>query len=118
MRKYMSKINPITLQKSDIVPFNSWECITLQIKGRADVYLVIKNEKIMDMFLKMLVYKLRTMDGTRDSAKKFIELIMQEKKKQFNVKIMDKNRMKIIEKEASHLAMQETMTRYRVLKVK
>lgn len=44
-------------------PFYAWECITLQVKGRPDIYLVIRNEKIMHMFVKLLIYKMKSMDG-------------------------------------------------------
>ena len=57
-------------------PFHAWECITLQVKGRPDIYLVIKNEKIMSLFIKLLIYKMRTIDGKRGSMDKMIDLIM------------------------------------------
>jgi hypothetical protein len=51
------------------VPFNSWECITLQLEHR-DVDLVIDNEKSMKMFLKILSYKMNSIDGSKDSAQR------------------------------------------------
>lgn len=51
------------------MPFYSWECITLYW-GIRDVNLVIRNEKRMDEFIKLLIYTLNTVDGNRDSGVK------------------------------------------------
>lgn len=40
--------------KSGVIPFYAWQCITLQLKNRY-VDLVIKNEQKMKLFLKFLV---------------------------------------------------------------
>ena len=56
------------------VPFHSWECITLQI-GIRDINLVIKNEKRMDQFIKLLIHSLNTVDGNKDSAVKIKEAL-------------------------------------------
>jgi hypothetical protein len=37
------------------LPFYTWECITLQLSNR-DVYIVIRNEKLMTAFIKLLIY--------------------------------------------------------------
>ena len=58
--------------KRNQVPFYSWECITLYC-GIRDINLVIRNEKRMDEFLKMLIYTLNTVDGNRDSGLKIQE---------------------------------------------
>ena len=49
------------------LPFYSWECITLQL-GNRDVYIVIRNEKLMAGFIKLLIYFLKTIDGNKNSA--------------------------------------------------
>ena len=49
------------------VPFTSWNCITLYLKNR-ELDLVIKSEKEMEMFLKLLIMNLNTVDGKRDSG--------------------------------------------------
>lgn len=53
--------------KNPGLPFYTWECITLQLSNR-DVYIVIRNEKLMTGFIKLLIYYLQTVDGSRDSA--------------------------------------------------
>jgi len=53
------------------VPFNSWNCITLQLPNR-DIDLVIRDEKDMEKILKFLIYNLKTVDGNKDSALKLI----------------------------------------------
>ena len=62
MRKH---INSLTDPKD--LPFFSWNCITLQLKSR-DVDLVIKSEEHMFNFLTYLVYKIKTVDGNKNSA--------------------------------------------------
>ena len=49
------------------LPFYTWECITLQLSNR-DVYIVIRNEKLMTAFIKLLIYFLQTVDGTANTA--------------------------------------------------
>ena len=73
MRKHIC-----TLPKAEMdqMPFFSWNCITLNLKHR-DVDLVIKCEKDMRMFIKFLVYQLRTINGRKGSADKILQ-IMQE----------------------------------------
>lgn len=46
------------------------------MRGRPDIYLVIKNEKIMSMFIKLLIYKMKTIDGTRNTMDKFVDSIL------------------------------------------
>ena len=36
-------------------PFFGWDCITLNLKGKWDVHLIIRNENAMSMFLKLLI---------------------------------------------------------------
>ena len=81
MRKYISLKDPSKFNDHAQIPFDAWNCITLQIKGQADVYLVIKNQQVMTMFLKFLIYHLRTLDGVRDSAKKLIQIIVNQRMK-------------------------------------
>lgn len=49
-------------------PFLSWNCITLSIKNKWDIYLIIKNETVMTNFLKLLIHKTNSVNGYRDSA--------------------------------------------------
>ena len=44
-------------------PFYAWDCISLSIKNKWDIYLIIKNEKVMSDFLKLLIYRTETLDG-------------------------------------------------------
>jgi hypothetical protein len=65
------------------VPFKSWDCITLQLKYR-DIDLIIENETAMKMFLKLLCYKMNSIDGTKDSAGKIKELMFNRIRKKLN----------------------------------
>ena len=65
LRKYL-----ISMPKKDEKKLNypkSWNCITLQYNNR-DVDLVIPDDHDMKMFLKFLVFSLKTVDGQRGSG--------------------------------------------------
>ena len=49
-------------------PFYAWDCISLSIKGKWDIHLIIKNEWVMSDFLKFLIYRTDTLDGFRGTA--------------------------------------------------
>ena len=124
MRKFISQKNPKQFKNDENIPFNSWDCITLQIRGQADVYLVIKNEKIMTMFLKLLIYHLKTLDGTRDTAVKVINLIFKSRLQEKLTELgktqrwgMDRIKNKIMN-QVRHEVMLRTLTRYTILRVK
>ena len=62
-------------------PFYAWECITLEIKGRPDIYLIIQSEKIMSMFIKLLIYKIKTIDGYHGTMEPMIMKIVRKETK-------------------------------------
>lgn len=67
----------ITMDKNELqfdAPFYAWNCLTLSIKNKKDVHLVIKNEKVMSDFLKLLISRVNTIDGVKDSAKALKQL--------------------------------------------
>ena len=64
LRKHIISSTKKELQNA---PFYSWDCITLQMSNR-DVDLVIRDEEDMNKFLKFLIYNLKTLDGSKDSA--------------------------------------------------
>lgn len=60
------------MDKKDLendAPFYAWNCITISIKYKWDIYLIIKNESVMNDFIKLLIYKTETIDGYRGTAK-------------------------------------------------
>ena len=62
------------MDKKDLVrdaPFYAWDCITLSIKNKWDVYLIIRNEKVMIEFIKLLIFKGNTLDGFKNTADSF-----------------------------------------------
>lgn len=79
LRKHILLINKNKIEQE--MPFFAWECITLQVAGRPDVYLTIKNEKIMMKFIKLLIYKLRTIDGLRGTMEPLLERCFRERTK-------------------------------------
>ena len=49
-------------------PHYGWDCISLSLKNKWDIYLIIKNEKVMADFLKLLIYKTESIDGFHGTA--------------------------------------------------
>ena len=81
----------------DNPPFYAWDCITLQIEGRPDIYLLIKNEEAMKMFIKLLIYKLETIDGNRGTAIPLKNSILKKELKNIHASkdLVDKARKRI-----------------------
>ena len=52
-------------------PFYAWDCVTLSIANSNDIYIIIKNEQAMADFIKMLIFKMDTLDGRRGTASFF-----------------------------------------------
>ena len=50
-----------------------------------DIDLVIRNEEDMERIIKFLIYNLKTVDGTKDSAVKLIEKMKYEKIKSLSI---------------------------------
>ena len=57
--------------------FYAWDCITLNIKGKWDVYLIIRDEEIMTQFIKLLIFSSNTLDGFKNTAVLFKKLQFQ-----------------------------------------
>ena len=73
----------------------------------------------MTMFLKLLLYQLKTLNGVRDSASKLIQLIKEQRisdlKKANSLSLTS---VLNAEKETSHLVMMKSITKYNILKFK
>ena len=57
----------------DKLPFYAWDCVTLTLKNGEELFLVIKNETDMSMFLHLIVYKMQSLNGQGGSARPFIK---------------------------------------------
>ena len=68
------------------IPFYGWECLSLQLKNRGDVYFLIQNEKTMADFLKLLIFELKSLDGNAGSALKKRKAILKQELKSIKVK--------------------------------
>jgi len=65
MRKH---INQTSLSKDlDKLPFYIWDCLTLQLK-KSQVDIVVPSGEDMNKILTLLIYRLRTVDGSRNTA--------------------------------------------------
>ena len=70
-RFWMLRKHTLMMNKKDLendAPFYAWNCLTISIKYKWDIYLIIKNESVMSDFLKLLIYKTETIDGTKGTA--------------------------------------------------
>ena len=81
-------MDKIDLEKD--APFYSWNCITLSIRHKWDVYLIIKNESVMTKFIKLLIHNTETLDGIRGSAIPFKKTCLIKKKNILKVKDLTK----------------------------
>ena len=52
-------------------PFYAWDCLTLHVKNKWNVHILIKCEKTMTKFLKLLIHNLDTINGKRGTAISF-----------------------------------------------
>lgn len=72
LRKHINMMTPKEIEK---IPFYSWECITIMLENQ-ELHLVIKHEKMMDMFIKFLIHSINTVDGYKNSATKIKETLV------------------------------------------
>ena len=63
------------------IPFYSWDCVTLCLENK-DIDLVIKDEQDLKKFLQFIIFKLKSIDGIRDSAINMIDVLNREQKKE------------------------------------
>lgn len=67
LRKHLILHDHSKCKKMDM-PFYAWDCITLSIRDKWDLHLLIPNEKIMSMFIKLLIYSMESIDGQRGTS--------------------------------------------------
>ena len=82
-------------------PFHAWDCITLQVRGKWDVNIIIPHEKMMSMFLKLLIHHMESMDGQRGTSTKFKEMLMKNELKKLRkqgIKKVDEEKMAQLKK--------------------
>ena len=71
-RKHINSIDKVSeLHK---LPFFAWDCITLILNHR-EVDLVIRNESEMKILLQFLIYRMKTLDGNKNSAVQILEAL-------------------------------------------
>jgi hypothetical protein len=122
-RFWMLRKHIISIGKEDFetVPFNSWNCLTLQMSNR-DIDLVIRNDDEMEKVLKFLIYNMKTLDGSKNSALKLIKAMREEKVKQLYVcpvrKTHDKKKEVEIDKEVEFIIFQKVFFKYKILKIR
>ena len=76
------QINSMSLDELSSLPFFSWQCLTLIMEDGLNVDLVIGDDREMDLLLKFLIRRLRTLDGKANSAQLLLTLLQQQEEKQ------------------------------------
>lgn len=121
-RFWMLRKHIITMCKDELQKdpsFYAWECITICFKGKWDVYLIIRNEEIMTMFLKLLIMKTRTIDGKRDTALIFNKLVQRSKKhSKCKSNSQSLNRRQSSDKKIDPQIMSHVFTKYKLMRVR
>ena len=64
LRKHISCLHDQQIEK---LPFYAWQCISLTLKHR-EVDFVFKDEIQQNKFVKYLIYRMKTIDGRKESA--------------------------------------------------
>ena len=67
-------INYMDYQALDNLPLYCWKCITLQLEHR-DLDLIIDDERHMMIFIKFLIFHLKTIDGKKGTGKPYLDFI-------------------------------------------
>jgi hypothetical protein len=90
--------------------FFPWECITIFLENR-EIDLVIRNEEHMKMFIRFLVYNLRSVDGNTGSAEGIYKALLKQNR------IKGQNEEELLEK-IRHQVMLKTSLKYTISKVR
>ena len=108
-------------KRSSQAPFYAWNCLSIQLAKRT-IDLVVPDEKAMFNLLKILVYKMNTLDGVRGSS-----LTLQRAVFRLECKKLPqyRNREKIyretkeqIKEEVRTMVFRKAMLKYRILAIR
>ena len=69
LRKHILYMDKVKYVKNP--PFYGWDCITLNLRNKWDLHLIIRTESVMTMFLKLLIHHMETLDGFRGTSTPF-----------------------------------------------
>lgn len=72
LRKHILHLNQKDFDKSPL--FFAWNCITLSINNKWDVNLIFNSENSLKMFLKLLIFRMQTVDGRKGTGIKLRNL--------------------------------------------
>lgn len=70
---FRKHINSMAKTEGGEMPFYAWECVTLILNKGREIDLVIMNEQRMLQFLKLVSFKINSLNGNKDSAQKIRE---------------------------------------------
>lgn len=101
-------------------PFYAWDCITLQVKNKWNVHLIIRCEKTMEKFIKLLIHHIQTINGQRLTSvnvkEQIFKRVIKNIKKRGNS--IDNKKEEEIRKQIEHDIMCQVFTRYNIMRVR
>ena len=116
LRKHMIMMSAKDLK--DDAPFYAWDCITLNIKEKWDVYLIIRSETLMSDFLKLLISKTETIDGSRGTAIPFRKLHLKSQLKLVRGQKLSKDQKNILKEKVRVHMEQRVFSKYSIMRIR
>lgn len=98
--------------------FQAWDCITLNVKNKGDIYLIIQNEECMSKFLKLLIYQMQSIDGYRKTMVPMINMMLKKISKTKEGKTISEYERYELIKDIKHKIMRKVFHKYLVMKVR
>jgi hypothetical protein len=97
-------------------PFYSWECITILLPQR-QVNLIIRDQKSMNALLQFLIFRLKTIDGQKNSGIKVIEELVRQKVKELG-KEPSSSELQEIELKIRHQLARQVFSKYNIMRIR
>ena len=118
LRKHINSMSDSELAS---MPFYSWNCLTLSLDHR-DVELVVRDESDMNQILKYLIHRLRTLDGTRGTAEKIIELMNKQSladlKKEVGRDVISKTKEHQLIQQNEQAVFRKVLMKYKIMRIR
>jgi hypothetical protein len=111
---FRKHINSMDLQeiRANKMPFQAWDCITINLERGREINIVIKNEACMKALMMLLIYEMKTVDGKKNSGAKIIQAILDQQKDD----LIKTEQQKLIE--TKHNLMVATIKKYNLIRIR
>lgn len=119
LRKHINSIH--SKEQLRNLPFYSWNCLTLQLNHR-EVDLVIPDDAHMQVLLRFIVYRIKSIDGNRGTAIAVLEALNNRSQKEFLSRpgrhFMSKQREHQIKSTNEFRVYSKVMLKYSIMRVR